>query len=170
MYPGKIPPGGICQNIKREHLQAELSWPPKSKCRQQFCSKKGKASPVAYFHDPSRHICRSKSHGTALDRQEPVPKWQGERTLLIFWLAAAVVTFVSSLWWLQIGMWAGVIGIIGPSLTICGCCSSRRLPLNVHVSFTTFLKCFFLVIVEIPLQRNFSNTVQRKAFFDQEAL
>ena len=88
----------------------------------------------------SSNACRSKSYSTAPDRPDPVLKWKGERTLLIFWLAAAIVTFISSLWWLKIGMWAGVIGIIGPSLTICGCCSSRRLPLNVHVSFTSFLK------------------------------
>ena len=96
---------------------------PKSKVRAWWQSKRFLCS----------NVCRSKSHGNAGERPDPAVKWKSNRTLLIFWLSAAIVTLISSLYWLQVGMWAGVVGIIGPSLSLCGCCSSRRLPLNLHV-------------------------------------
>lgn len=78
--------------------------------------------------------CRDESQGDASRRPDPAEKWRGCRTVLLFWLCSGIVTLVYSLFWLQIGMLAGVLGIVGSSLSLCGCCSRHRLPLNVHVS------------------------------------
>lgn len=105
--------------------------------RMLLCLQVSYASFILYLHifllNQPFTLCRGMPRGDNSDRPDPAVKWKGYRTLLLFWLSAGIVTFLSSLFWLQAGMWAGAIGIIGSSLSLSGCYSQRRLILDVHV-------------------------------------
>ena len=64
---------------------------------------------------------------------EAAGRWRDQRGLLIFWLVASVVTIIASLRWLQIGVWAGVVGIIGASISVCSCGGGMELSLSLQV-------------------------------------
>ena len=55
------------------------------------------------------------------DLPDAMSKWRDQRFLLTVWFAASLCSMVLSMWWLELGAVSGLIGLIGSSISICGC-------------------------------------------------
>lgn len=174
-------PGSATPEVREDWQQAELAadvilrrdqgntfpapsspFTPSTEAAHQPLEETVVVTPDRVFHSLAQPTHRNEDRSDLNQRPDPAVKWKEGRTLLILWLACAIVMFTSSLYWLQIGMWAGALGIMGASLPLCGCWTPKRLPANVHVTrlfavacsalsiFTALLFTFLLIKLHCP--------------------
>ncbi|KAK9814507.1 hypothetical protein WJX72_007031 [[Myrmecia] bisecta] len=56
------------------------------------------------------------------DMPDAIHRWRGQRSLLVVWLFLSIAILMTSIFWFELGAVAGLLGIIGASLSVCQCC------------------------------------------------
>ena len=54
----------------------------------------------------------------APDPEGAARKWQRLRSLLLLWFALSAVSVILSMWWLEMGAVAGILGVAGASISV----------------------------------------------------
>ena len=54
----------------------------------------------------------------APDPEGAARKWHRLRSLLLLWFALSAVSVILSMWWLEMGAVAGILGVAGASISV----------------------------------------------------
>ena len=81
----------------------------------------------------------------APDPEGAARKWQGLQGLLLLWWALSAVSIILSMWWLEMGAVAGILGVVGASISLLRW--PADLDLAVSVSPSVLVSCQELCIL-----------------------
>ena len=59
-----------------------------------------------------------RGHMVAPDPEGAARKWQGLQGLLLLLWALSAVSIILSMWWLEMGAVAGILGVVGASISL----------------------------------------------------